>query len=240
MAASPGEATALPAALSGLRTVLAVIFVVAVPLFLISTNVRWFFEDRAVYTSGFAKYHVSERTGLSPVQLEGVADAFIAYFRGPRGRMDVQVERQGRVVPLFNERELIHMEDVQALVQGFYRVQLVAGLALVLTAIAGFALWRQSFLSTLGWWALWGAGVTLALPLLVGLLAVMDFQSLALRFHLVSFRNDFWMLDPSRDYLIMLFPYPGFWLDVTLRFAAATAAEALLLAAAGFGLLRLR
>jgi hypothetical protein len=45
------------------------------------------------------------------------------------------------------------------------------------------------------------------------------------------------MLDPRRDYLLMLFPQ-GFWLDVTLRIAALTAVQAVLLGLVGLLLQR--
>ncbi|MBI4494502.1 MAG: TIGR01906 family membrane protein [Chloroflexi bacterium] len=235
----PDEAATLPAALAGLRLALAIVFVLAVPIVLISTNVRWLTEDRALYLEGFTRYGAGARTGLSPAQLEQVAAAFITYFQGPPGRMDVQVELGGQHRPLFNERELAHMEDVQSLVRGFHTLQLVGGGVLLAIILVGFALWRRSFLGPLGWMALGGAGLTLGVLALAGALSVLDFQSLFTRFHLLSFRNDLWMLDPSRDYLIMLFPL-GFWLDATLRLAFLAAVEAALVGAAGLGLLKLQ
>ena len=237
-ATAGGEATVVPAALAMLRLLLAATFIVAVPLFLISTNVRWLTEDRGLYLAGFAKYRVSERTGLSEAQLRDVADAFIRYFQGPPGLLAVQVDRGGGQQPLFNEREVIHMRDVQQLVHGFHAVQLGSGIVLIAVVLLGLLIWRQSFLASLGWFALLGAVFTLALLGLVGALALLDFQSLFLRFHLVSFRNDFWMLDPQRDYLIMLFPL-GFWFDATLRLAAQLAAGAVAVALVSLAWLRL-
>ena len=37
-------------------------------------------------------------------------------------------------------------------------------------------------------------------------------------FHLISFTNDLWILDPRRDYLIMMFPQ-GFFFDSTMFIA---------------------
>ena len=74
--------------------------------------------------------------------------------------------------------------------------------------------------------------VTLGLMLLLGLSTMLNFDQLFLQFHLLSFTNDFWLLDPSRDYLIMLFP-GGFWYDAMLCIAAATAVGAVLLGGTG-------
>ena len=56
--------------------------------------------------------------------------------------------------------------------------------------------------------------------LLVGLGSLVGFDRLFLAFHLISFSNDLWQLDPSRDYLIAMFPQ-GFFLDATLLIAFA-------------------
>ena len=46
-------------------------------------------------------------------------------------------------------------------------------------------------------------------------MAIADFEAFFTRFHLLSFANDFWLLDPATDYLIMLFP-GGFWQDAMI------------------------
>jgi integral membrane protein (TIGR01906 family) len=125
------------------------------------------------------------------------------------------------------------MEDVQKLMRLVFRLGLLSALYAVVFA-AGLLAWQHAAgLPALGRLMLWGAALSLALLLLVGALSFVDFGELFVRFHQLSFRNDLWMLDPSRDYLVILFP-EGFWLDVTLRIAALTAAESLALGALGF------
>jgi integral membrane protein (TIGR01906 family) len=68
--------------------------------------------------------------------------------------------------------------------------------------------------------------------LALGLGALFNFEWLFLQFHLLSFANDFWLLDPTRDYLIMLFP-GGFWYDAFLFCALTIAAEAVILGGVG-------
>jgi integral membrane protein (TIGR01906 family) len=238
MPASPTEAAGLHALLPALRWTLAVLILVAVPLLVISTNVRLLTLDRQFYLDGFAKHEASARTGLSAEQLERVAESFIDYFQAPRGRMDVQVVLAGERRALFNERELAHMEDVQMLVQGFSAAQWLSAAVLLAALAVGLALWKLEFLPLLGKLCLGAAALTIALPLLVALFSLLDFHSLWIGFHLVSFRNDLWILDPARDYLIMLFPL-GFWFDATIRLAAQTAFGAALAALLGAGLLLL-
>ena len=72
--------------------------------------------------------------------------------------------------------------------------------------------------------------------LLLGLIALLDFDRFFLQFHLISFTNDLWQLDPTKDYLIMLFPQ-GFWYDATLFFAVLTLVLAVILAGVAGGYL---
>ena len=64
--------------------------------------------------------------------------------------------------------------------------------------------------------------------LALGLGALFNFDQLFLQFHLLSFTNEFWQLDPAKDYLIMLFP-GGFWYDAALFCALATVGLAIIL-----------
>ena len=72
-----------------------------------------------------------------------------------------------------------------------------------------------------------------------GLLAVVGFDSLFLLFHQLSFSNDFWQLDPSKDYLIIMFPL-GFWLDATMRVVAISMISAISLSGKSGGYLLYR
>ena len=76
----------------------------------------------------------------------------------------------------------------------------------------------------------WGGGLTLAISAVIGALSLFGFQRLFLFFHLVSFDNDLWILDPRRDYLIMMFPQ-GFFFDATVIIVVLTLGQALLLLA---------
>ncbi len=72
--------------------------------------------------------------------------------------------------------------------------------------------------------------------LALGLGALLDFDQLFLQFHRLSFSNQFWQLDPARDYLIMLFP-GGFWYDAALFCALATVGLAVILGGVAGGYL---
>ncbi len=70
----------------------------------------------------------------------------------------------------------------------------------------------------------------------LGLGTLLNFDRLFLQFHLLSFANDFWLLDPTKDYLIMLFP-EGFWFDAIFFGALAILGLALILGGVAGGYL---
>jgi integral membrane protein (TIGR01906 family) len=214
--------TAAPDVLDWVRGLVSLAFVLLVPLLLISTALRGLVTDRDLLLAGFRQNHVDVPTGLDQPQLERIADAFVAYFQGPPGRLQMQVQVRGQARPLFSEREVQHMEDVQSLIQLFLRLQLVALAVVAIRVVMALALDRSTV--PIGREMLWSAGLIVALVVLVGLLSLTDFTALWTRFHQVAFRNDLWQLDPTRDYLIMLFPEP-FWLSATLRLATTVALE---------------
>lgn len=211
-----------PDVLDWARGVLSLAFVLLLPLLLISTSLRGLVTDRELMLRGFRDNQVALTTGLDDAQLERIADLFVAYFQGPPGPIQMQVTAFGQSRPLFNDREVTHMEDVQALIQWFLRMQIVVAGVAVIRLVFVFAFDRSPL--PFGRELLWSAGLLVALVALVGVLSFIDFTELWTRFHQIAFRNDLWQLDPSSDYLIMLFPEP-FWYTATIRMATSVALQ---------------
>lgn len=203
-----------------LRATLSAAFVVMLPLLIIGTNLRWLVTDRDLMLQGFRDNGVAATTRLDDRQLGQVADAFVRYFQAPPGLMEVQVQVDGQQRPLFNEREVRHMQDVQALVQLFLRLQVIA--AVVVAARLAWALGVERSAAALGRDMLLSALFVVGLVVLIGALALVDFTALWTRFHQVAFRNNLWLLDPRTDYLIMLFPEPA-WYAYTIRMVLGVA-----------------
>ena len=208
-----------------------VLFVVTVPLFLVTSNLRWVIGTPLLYSYGFDKYNIVERTDIERDELLSAARQIRDYFSNGDEFITISVVRRGVRAPnLYNEREVLHMKDVKGLVKGVYRAQLLTGVYLLGFAVLGLAIGRRSFLPKLARYAGLGGALTLGLAALIGFGALVGFQRLFLAFHQISFSNDFWLLDPRKDFLIMMFP-EGFFLDATMWIAGSTIVEALLLAA---------
>ena len=211
------------------KVVFSVLFVAMVPVFLIAFNVRWVINFPPLYSYGFDRYDIARYTGIERAELISAGKQVRDYFNNDADLIEVRVVVGGvRVMNLYNEREVLHMRDVKGLVKGVYRVSEISGLFLGLVVVGGFVLRRRAFIPRLRTLLRWGGGVTLGLVALVGLGSLVGFDRLFLAFHLVSFSNDLWQLDPRRDYLIAMFPQ-GFFFDATMLIALAVVVEAAVL-----------
>lgn len=226
--------SAAPELLDWLPGLVSIAFVLLLPLLIIGTSVRAVFSDRAFILQGFRDNEVGVTTGLDDAQLQHIADAFITYFQAPPGQIQVQITAFGQSRPLFNEREVAHMQDVQALVQFFFRMQVVAAVVVLLRLGVVFAFDRAG--APLGRELLISVGLMIVAIAVVGALAAINFDAFWTLFHQIAFRNGDWQFDPARDYLIMLFPEP-FWYTGTLRFVSLIAGQTALVALLGIALL---
>ena len=205
------------------------LFILCLPALLLTASISWAVNSLWLYKYGFEKYNVSQTTSLPEVELDKAARGLISYFNSDEEYISLTVNKDGEQFVLFNQREVIHLRDVKGLIWLDYWV--LSGTLLYALGYAGVSLfwhkrryWRRLARGIIG-----GGGITLALMLALGLGTILGFDQLFWQFHLISFTNELWQLDPTKDYLIMLFPR-GFWYDATLFCALVVAGLAIILA----------
>lgn len=205
------------------------LIVLIVPLLLVTTNVRLVADSPYLYSYGFQKYGIESVTGIEMGQLELAGEKIRDYFSNDQDYLVIDIERQGQKIKnLYNQREILHMKDVKNLIQLIYSIQIWSLLLFITLILIGFLSKRLRKFSNVIDPISWGGGLTLGIAAVVGILSLFGFQRLFLFFHLVSFDNDLWILDPTRDYLIMMFPQ-GFFFDATVFIVVLTLGQALLL-----------
>ena len=208
------------------------LFIIAVPLFLITGSVAWAFNSPGLYHDGFEKYSISRISGITEGDLRQVAAELRSYFNSGDEPLHIRTRILGTEQDLFNDREVAHMKDVKRLVRGVYILALASAVYLAAIVVIGFAMQRGRFAAALAKRALWGGGLTLGLLAVFGIVALVGFDSVFLKFHQLSFANDFWQLDPRTDYLVRIFPQ-DFWFDATVWVAVRAITGALVLTVAG-------
>ena len=157
------------------------------------------------------------------------------YFVNDAGYLAITVKEGGNQVPLYSEKEVLHMHDVKRVMRVLFRVNEIA-LAVVLMTVAGRFLWaREGDLRRLARETLWGLGLGALFAGFVAVLAVTGFDAAWNQFHEIIFSNDFWKLDPDTDRLIQMFP-ESYWQESVIMLAVMVVTEgaALALLAGGY------
>jgi integral membrane protein (TIGR01906 family) len=127
--------------------------------------------------------------------------------------------------PLYNERELSHMEDVKGVFQGMIVAWVVI---LIFITITGLISWRghasKAFwqsISSGGW------GTIIVVGVILGAVAI-AFEGLFTLFHKLFFTGDSWLFEYS-DSLIRLFPIQ-LWTDAFIWMGGITLVLAVIIA----------
>ncbi|MGE5251427.1 MAG: TIGR01906 family membrane protein [Bacteroidota bacterium] len=210
--------TSLSLILSWLATLL-------VPIFLLGLAVRLLLSPWFLQVEYRMPYFPPDEYGFSTADRLKWATLTWDYPVNEAGISFLGDLRFGNGTPVFNERELKHMEDVKHVVQWAMRTWLVVTALLV---VLGIWAWNRE------WWAGYLAGLRRGGWLMLGIAAVLAlFASLAFwqffeLFHALFFTGNSWLFEYS-DTLIRLFPLQ-FWEDVFIWAAVIVVAGAIGLA----------
>lgn len=194
------------------RILACALFVFIVPILLISSSVLLVINAPLIYSYGFERYEIDERTGIEYNELINAAGQIVEYFNNGADNIVVSIVVKGILVKnLYNDREIAHMRDVKQLVKGVYSVQVLSVGYLAIFMTLGFAVYRWQFTTLTTRLAGFGGILTVGMVIVVVLGSVFNFDQLFLTFHMLSFSNDLWQLDPRTDYLIVMFPQEFFF-----------------------------
>ena len=213
-----------------IRTIATVAFILALPIALITTNIRLLANAPLTYRYAFDRYDAQAATGLSRGDLDSTAGALRKYFNNDEDTFYHPVTDGGLVQSVFNARETRHMQDVKRLFVDVNRAQELS-VVYVLAYVAIFFLWaRDGSVRQLAVQSLIGLALGAVCLGAVGVVAAFGFNAAFDHFHTLLFSNDYWQLNPETDHLIQMFPEP-FWRDMTVFLGAMCAAEALIISA---------
>lgn len=204
-------------------------FILALPIALLTTNIRLLANAPAVYDYSFDRYNAEDATGLSRADLDGTASALRGYFNNGEKTFYYTVTEEGLQGPVFSARETRHMEDVKRLFR-YVNIAQELSVVFVIAYVVSFFIWaREGNVRQLAAQTLTGLGVGALAVGAVGVFAAFGFGAAFDRFHELFFRNDLWQLDRT-DHLVQMFP-EGFWRDMTILLGGMCAAEAFVIAA---------
>lgn len=213
-----------------LRTLATIIFIIALPVALLTSNIRLLFNAPPVYDYAFDRYDAEERTGLSRTDLDRTGAALRDYWNNDEKTFYFPVTEGGLTGPVFGARETTHMEDVKAIVVWLNRIQEIT-VVFVLAYIVAFFVWlKEANVRHLAVQSLVSLGLGVLVIGSVGVFAIVGFDAAFERFHQVLFPAGNWQFNSQTDHLIQMFP-EAFWRDVTIFLGILCAAEAAIIAA---------
>jgi integral membrane protein (TIGR01906 family) len=208
-----------------LRSLATAIFILAVPLALLTTNIRFVANEPRVYAYAIDQHDAVRTTGIERSELIRGGAELRRFFNNDQRSLLIRVQQDGREVSLFNARETVHLEDVKSRFRLMNRVQELSVLY-VLAYVVAVVLWSKEVSPrALALQIATGCGLLLATVALVGAVGMAGFDTAWEDFHQLIFSNDFWRLNPTSDHLIQMFP-PAFWESIVFFIGLMTAAEA--------------
>jgi len=203
----------------------AVFFILCVPFFLLTSNIRWVANDIHLYKDSFERYDVSQDTGFSNEELTNISKGLIDYFNS--GSINDTMN-------IFSEAEMLHLRDVRGLIQLCYIIQWITLGYVIVYITAGFIYKRKQFFHLFNMIVAAGSIVSIIGIAAIGIAALIDFNWLFVAFHRVFFSNDLWI---SSGYLPRIYT-EGFFSDAGKIIAIETTVESILIGVtAGFFIL---
>ena len=77
------------------KILLASIFIVCIPIFLVTSKLRWVVDTPMLYSYGFDKYDIAARTGIERNELIRAGKLFRDYFNNEQEILEVRVVQNG-------------------------------------------------------------------------------------------------------------------------------------------------
>ena len=202
----------------------ALLFIIAIPVALITTNIRVAANEPRLYEYAADHYDTPATTGIERSELLRASGELRDYFNNDTDTIFIRVQKDGAPISLFNPRETAHLRDVKTLFQASFRVQEATVLFALAYIVAVFIWAREGSMRTLARQIVLSGVISAAVVGVVGIVAVSGFERAFEQFHLIAFNNDLWKLNPNRDRLIQMFPQ-AFWENISLWVVLVTLVE---------------
>lgn len=178
-----------------MKKLLLIILVISLSLSCLLIALEQHAFDMRKYVDIYDKYNICDITGKSYQELVEITDGLFTYLKGKAGNEILE--------PHFNEREILHMRDVQVLFKyGF----ILKYITIILSLLIIIFLVIRGEKTSICRWIYKGLFVNWIIILLLAIGAYFDFNKYFTYFHYIFFTNDLWLLNPDTDLLIQMLP----------------------------------
>jgi len=168
-----------------------IVIVLLLPLAIVLTVFQFIAFDKNWYEKEFEKLGVYGSLGQEKVL--GEMNNVLDYFHGS-AELDAN---------FYTKKEMLHLADARELL---VRVKWANITIIIILAILGMFIVKKKGLKEFFKNIFLSGFVSLVSFILIILISALMFDTLFYLFHKISFSNDFWLLDPEREFLVVIFP----------------------------------
>ncbi|MCX8095065.1 MAG: TIGR01906 family membrane protein [Caldisericia bacterium] len=169
-----------------------IILIILIPITLLLLFTLSIAFSKNYYMLEFQRIKPEATLNIDPKYIRYAAQVIPEYLMGKRNNLDIPGFKN-----FFNEKELLHMEDVK----NIFKYTIISSIVFSFLIIL---LIKKEDLPYIFIYSL--------IPIIIFILIVFIFsfdQSFTI-FHKIFFKNDLWLLDPEKDRLIVLLPIEFF------------------------------
>lgn len=207
-----------------MKNIIVTIIYLSLPVSLITANATYLINSNWLYSYNWNRNNIPESTNLSIDDLNFISNKIKTYFSDNSEKLDVKIMVNGYENSIYNEKEIIHMIDVKNLIKIVYIISIFTTVILILCIISLIYFLKEKSYKLLSSTIKISFLIFGSIVLIFILASITNFTWVFTKFHMLSFSNDLWILDPKKDMLIMMFP-ERFFLETTLLIGLFTICE---------------
>ena len=183
-----------------------ILFNTALFLALLLSNALIIINTDSFYEFEFNKNNTSLKTGINHNDLFIIADNIQDFFNEKSNeKIYMTTYINGIEKKLFNSKEIRHMIDVKNLILNIKFLNYLLWATVIVILLIKISLSKDKILNSLRIIAksyfIYSVSILIATLILIAL----SFRWIFYFFHIISFNNNLWILDPRTDYLIKIF-----------------------------------
>ncbi|WP_311526154.1 TIGR01906 family membrane protein [uncultured Parvimonas sp.] len=181
-----------------MKKIFAFLISISIVLFVLLYSIDFMAKDISYYNNFHSEYKIDEVSGLSKEWITEASDSLVKFIKNG----DKEVLKKN-----FNEKEILHMEDVYKL----FVLDRIVYITLLIIFLAGiiykFSKKENYFFNMLRKYIL------ISYALVISFLGICSlfFSESFIYFHKLFFSNDLWLLDYETDLMIRILPEEFFF-----------------------------
>ena len=181
------------------------------------------------YEFEFNKNNTALKTGIEQSDLYIVVDNIQDFFHEESNeKINMPIYINGIKKQLFNSKEIHHMIDVKNLIQNIKFVNYLLWAIALMMLLMKITLSKEKKINSLHIIAksyfIYSASILISILILIAL----SFRWIFYFFHIISFDNNLWILDPRTDYLIKIFE-EVFFMDAAIFIGILTLSSSIII-----------